>query len=780
MVASPFQQAAQELLDCGYNPIPLPLGEKFPPPEGFTGATGRCVHQHNLDEWLGDLVAANVAIRLPHGVIGIDIDHYGDKRGLDDIAEMENELGVLPQTWMSSAREGGAGIRLFVVPPNVVLRSSFSTAIEVIQFHHRYALVAPSLHPEGGTYRWIDHNGAEADRPPSIDDLTALPNAWLDHFISTSESRGVVPSASPQCVREFISRYSGSQRPWNLKGIRTMLENRSSGRHDTLVKVACLAAREASRGDYPAAEAIDVLRTWWNRVMTNPDRRNGRELDDAVAWAIAQAIAEPDEPSTENGSTADEYDLTDAGNAQRLIDKRGTHLRFVPAWHQWLVYQDGRWTDDHANVIVSRWALETNTEILAATDVAAASDGGKRALALFNWRKKSRSATGVRDAVNLARTMEAVYLRHEDLDSDPWLFNVRNGTIDLHTGELRAHRPEHLLHLQSGVHFDKAAQAPMWMVFLKQILPDDDVRNFVQRLLGMALVGKQLEHVLPIAIGDGANGKSTLTRVVSSVLGDYSIVVSRDLLLADKQDRHPTGRAALFRRRFAHLGELNPDSRLDEAQVKELTGGDRISARRMREDPWEFDPTHTLFVHANHRPRIEGTDHAIWRRVLLLLFDVQIPASEQNTHLADEIIENESSGVFNWLLAGLMDYLQHGLQAPEAVMAATMRYREESDTAQRFVIDVGLEIRPDGWMTAAGLKDRHSEWFGDAAIGGSEGTHYRRVLKHLEGLGAYKDRGSGGVRLWKGIRLPLDESDIETQERADEGDTSDVDNPMNA
>ncbi|MDA2979403.1 MAG: phage/plasmid primase, P4 family [Actinomycetota bacterium] len=312
-------------------------------------------------------------------------------------------------------------------------------------------------------------------------------------------------------------------------------------------------------------------------------------------------------PAT-NGPMAgvDGFRYTDAGNAERFLHRHAQEVRFVPLWRRWLAYDGTRWRLDHSDTLVAHLAAQIGAQLVQR--VPEVYGEPSKLNPLIAAVRRAESAAGVSATLTMAASKPGVAIDHEALDADPWLLNVANGTIDLRTGQRRPHDPLDLLMMVAKVDHDPAAVAPCWELFLEQILPDNEVRRFVARLCGLALVGTQIEHVLVICLGGGANGKSTMTKVIADVLGEYAIVAARDVLLALKHDAHPTAKADLFRRRFAHSGELPPAAKLDEAQVKELTGGDRIKARRMREDHWEFDPSHLLWLHANHRPMIEGTD----------------------------------------------------------------------------------------------------------------------------------------------------------------------------
>ena len=224
----------------------------------------------------------------------------------------------------------------------------------------------------------------------------------------------------------------------------------------------------------------------------------------------------------------------------------------------------------------------------------------------------------------------------------------------------------------------------MFRGFLERIQPGEDMRLFIQRLLGLSLEGKATAHVLPIFYGDGANGKSTLTDAVMNALGDYADAADPDLLRARTFDAHPTGVADLFGLRLALVHETDSGHQLAEGTVKRLTGGDRLKARRMREDFWSFDPSHTFVMLTNHKPGVSGTDEGIWRRLRLVPFEVVIPAAERDEDLAAKLA-GEAGAVLAWLVAGYLDWRKNGLAEPEKVTEATQAYRADSDPLGRFL-----------------------------------------------------------------------------------------------
>lgn len=260
------------------------------------------------------------------------------------------------------------------------------------------------------------------------------------------------------------------------------------------------------------------------------------------------------------------------------------------------------------------------------------------------------------------------------LDAHTWWLNVDNGTLDLRNGTLRPHERRDYLTQLCPVAYDPAAKCPTWLQFLETILGrDGDLVVYVQRLVGYCLTGSTREHVLPFLYGVGANGKSTFIGTLLAMLGsDYAIKAPSDLLLA-KQDTHPTERADLFGKRLVACVEVEDGRRLAESLVKELTGGDRVRARRMREDFWEFPATHKIWLAANHKPTVRGIDLGIWRRIKLLPFTVVIPDDQQDKDLPVKLLD-ELPGILAWAVEGCRQWLVDGLREPACVRSATGDY----------------------------------------------------------------------------------------------------------
>lgn len=470
--------------------------------------------------------------------------------------------------------------------------------------------------------------------------------------------------------------------------------------------LASLAGTMRRRGLSPDAIAAALLTENATRCRPPLDDDEVRRIAESVG-RYPPATASP--PTTGEGDAERVGDtLTDSGNAARLIALHGDRLRFVSVWGRWLVWDDaaGRWLHDHRDVAVRELAKDVG---LALKHEAAEEANPDRAKALFRFALRSLDTQGVTGLINLARGIPGVPLDHEALDADGWLLGVENGVVDLRTGTLRPAVPADLITKQAPVRFDPDATAPRWARALAEWFPDPGVRGYVQRVAGAALVGVQRDHVLIVHFGSGGNGKGTFTRALQRVLGPYTIEIHLSLLVDTKYKEHDTVKADLFRGRLAVAVETERRVRLAEASVKNLTGGDRIRARRMREDPWAFDPSHSLWLQTNHLPEITGRDAGIWRRLRVVEWVTRFEGKQAERDLDDQLAA-EAPGILAWLVRGCLDWQRQGLDEPEAVVRATLAYREREDVFRRFATDTGLVFKPDRETPAQELQRLLNEW----------------------------------------------------------------------
>jgi putative DNA primase/helicase len=373
--------------------------------------------------------------------------------------------------------------------------------------------------------------------------------------------------------------------------------------------------------------------------------------------------------------------LTDLGNARRLVRRHGASFRYIKAWREFAIWTGKRWQVDDT-LQMPRWAKETTASIYAE---AAEAPSDNRRVEIGKWAQKSESQDRINAMMASAQSEPSIPVKAEVFDRDPYLLNLLNGTLELRTGDLRPHRREDYLTKIIALSYDPEATCPRWIQFLEEVFAgDQDLIGFVQRFLGSCLTGDVSDHALALFFGGGRNGKSTLIGVVQEILGDYAMTAKPDLLMSKRGDGdHPTELADLFGKRLVSTIEVEDGRRLAEALVKSLTGGDRIRARRMRENFWEFDPTHKVVVVANHKPTIRGTDVGIWSRIKIVPFTVSFKGREDRTLRVR--LRAEAAGILNWLLAGCRAWQEHGLGEPKAVTDATEQYRDEQDVLKGFL-----------------------------------------------------------------------------------------------
>ena len=493
------------------------------------------------------------------------------------------------------------------------------------------------------------------------------------------------------------------------------------------------------------------------RYCTLPDGPDGSKvgMDDFIvahdrtvlasmlARHIVDRLGERPRKALEVPVAADGFRFTEVGNSDRLIARHGERLRYVPTWGRWLAWDGCRWAQDHRDVQVTELAKDVSRGLWELVETM--EKGGERDTHI-RWAQSSESAHVVANTIKLARGVPGVPIDHIELDADPMLLNVINGTIDLSTGILFKHDPERLCTLMAGTWFDPNAAAPRWETFLERVLPDPDLRNFVQRAVGYSLTGDVGAQIMFLLISEGANGKSTFVDAVTAMLGEYAGTAAKDLLITQKHEAHPTSMADLFRVRFAAAMETEATNTFAEAKVKALTGGDAIKARRMREDFWTFTPTHKLWLSSNYLPKITGTDTAIWRRIRVVPFNVTIPTDERDPTLP-AALRDELPGILAWAVRGCLAWQAEGIEPPQSVIDATAAYRAESDWFSAWCEDSNLVLDSDERILTGELASSYRDW---CSTNGEIPINRNAFAKELRARGC-RDASNGSARVWLGI-----------------------------
>lgn len=533
-----------------------------------------------------------------------------------------------------------------------------------------------------------------------------------------------------------------------------------------------------------------ILRKYGDGAASLHDNGTGityRYHPDGASYFDDENGVEPPESSDQKFPKA-RHLCTDQANADRLLRAAATEVMFAAG--RWYFWEGTHWAPDEAAAY--RRACDLSTMILAEADEwerrpAATEDEAERnrgiSKALRGWAKSSEMKTRIDAAFSILRRLVAKPA--DSLDVDPYLLNVANGTIDLRTGELQPHDPADLITKLIPIKYKPDATAPLFEKTLAEITGEagfvqKPMAAFLQRWFGYCATGLVSEQAFVVHYGDGANGKSLLLETIGRVLGPYAGAAAPSLLVGGAQERHPTELADLFGRRMVTSSESGEDGAMREDFIKKVTGGDKIKARFLRQDFFEFSPTHKLQLVTNHKPQVRGQDYGIWRRVLLVPYNVCFGTPEAVTrgeahHVRNEALgerlKGEDEGILAWIVQGALSWQAMGLKAPDAVVAAGASYREEQDRVGQFLTEC-CEAAPAAWTALTGpggLYPAYKDWCKENGYHHLGRTRFQAAAEKRPGL-QKEERHRGKTRTkavgYWGLRLLL--VDVFPDESADE------------
>jgi putative DNA primase/helicase len=352
----------------------------------------------------------------------------------------------------------------------------------------------------------------------------------------------------------------------------------------------------------------------------------------------------------------------------------------VPERKEWFAFNGQVWREDTPKQRLI-WAQEGARLIAFEAEVL---KDLERRQSRQRWGEQSLGAAAIRRALDMAQPHAVRSI--SEFDNNPWLLNVPNGTFDLRTGQLLRHNPADYLTQLAGTDYHADAKCPRFKQFLTEIFAGDkELIGFVRRFAGYTLTGDTSEQCFLFCQGAGRNGKSTLISILQEMLGDYARSTPTQTLVAKFTTSAISNDLARLRgARMVSAIEANPNRQLDEALVKQITGGDRLAARFLYAEFFEFTPAFKLWFAANHPPRLRSTDDALWRRIYVLPFDVEIPKERIDSNLQAEL-RSELPGILAWAVRGCQRWRKIGLKPPQRVIDATRRYRKEVDHVKRFL-----------------------------------------------------------------------------------------------
>jgi putative DNA primase/helicase len=425
-------------------------------------------------------------------------------------------------------------------------------------------------------------------------------------------------------------------------------------------------------------------------------------------------------------------EFTDESLALQFAEKYASKLRYVAAWARWLEWTGARWQID--------MTLHAFDRARAVCREASARCNESKPAAML------ASAKTVAAVERLAKADRRLAATVDQWDRDIWLLNTPIGTIDLRTGKLREHRIEDYITKSTAV--SPGRDCPQWRTFLRRITGDDmELERFLQRMAGYCLTGSVAEHALFFGHGTGANGKGVFVSTLAAIMGDYATTAPMETFIASSGDRHPTDLAGLRGARLVTAQETEEGRRWAEAKIKTLTGGDKVAARFMRQDFFEFAPQFKLLIMGNHKPGLRGVDEAIRRRMNLIPFMVTIPVAERDEKLPEKL-RDEWPGILQWMIDGCAEWQGEGLAKPEAVRNATEAYLAAEDAIAEWIAEK-CNTDPNAVAASSVLFKDWSKW---ASAAGEFVGSQKRFSQTLEDRGFAKQHGRTGAQ-FRGIAL---------------------------
>lgn len=438
--------------------------------------------------------------------------------------------------------------------------------------------------------------------------------------------------------------------------------------------------------------------------------------------------------------------LSDRANGVRFLDIHKQNYLFVRP-NSWV-----EWSGAHYKTISEQEALQAAYKVGNLLEIERKEASEKAQEAYAKATKRANSVAGGRATLESAAGRKGCCSQLDDFDKDPWLINCNNGTLDLRTGSLREHSQSDRCSKIINVDYDPEAKCPLWDAFLNRIMASDEqMLDFLDRALGYSLTGDIGEECLFFCYGEGANGKSKFLETIQALLGPYATTIS-SASLSPKSIVNGSGPspdiAKLRGARFVGCNETSSGQRFDDALLKDLTGGDTITARLLHQNEVTFIPQFKLWIRGNHKPSVTA-DYGVFRRMHLIPFTVTIPVEERDKQLAAKL-RNELPGIFARIVRGCLAWQKDGLKVPESVSKATEEYRQENDKVTRFV-DECCALEPEQETAARNLYHEYKLWCERSGLKPEGELRFLSGLKLLPGV--EKKQRTKYARLYKGIRI---------------------------
>lgn len=775
----PYADAARVYLELGWQGV-LPCDHPAigMPPGGYTGGKLKpnwLVYptEEQVEQWITTLGDTSVGLRVPDDVVVIDVDSYEGKDGDETLALQETRYGLLPATWTSTSRgpTTTARKRFYRVPQYT---ESYGwkepgAGLELLHHGHRWARVWPSInHRTGDVERWYRPDGTVSDVPPSPGELALLPDEWIEALWSGEAASATREASGGSATAGGNSRDLGQEtfeyrgNPFPIKDLFDQPIPPGDQNNLLFAYFSSLRARRLHR-----SEMINTGMILLQRLVNDPNRPDAWTAESIVALIDHVIERVPSGPSFTRGDitvaqrgfaegfTPLEHDnpifTSDLGNTLRLVNLLGDRLRYAVDEERWYVWDGGRWAPDKVNR-----ALELTKEVIRDIRTSGNLAEGDQRDRLLNWALTSENIARRHAMLAGAEAEPQLAITVESLDADSDLLVVRNGTLDLQTGQLRESRRDDLCSRLAEVTFDADADCPRWQEHVNLLCNGDPALvAYIQRAVGYTLTGDVGARSFFFLEGSGSNGKNAFIEPIMMMLGSYAQTAT-SALLTGGDEQHPTILADLLGTRLVFIDETRQGKALNVERVKALTGSKRVKARRMRKDFFEFDAQFKLWIAGNGQPTIRDSSDGVWNRMHRVVCHGKVAPEKRIDRFGDKLYDWEASGILNWALAGLADWRSTGsLGQPESIREDVQSYRDEEDYVGQFLDDVVVKTgNPNDFVSSSALYTEYSFWAARHGLRGQDllnASHLARQLashgleRHKHVANRVQTRGFRGV-----------------------------------
>jgi putative DNA primase/helicase len=669
----------------------------------------------------------------------IDLDHIGEEGSIS-----EEDSNHIINSFNSYTEKSQSGKGIHIIVKGSIPRA-VKTDIEIYSTERYFALTGDlcgvnkdieerqeeltklfEKHKTKDEPKSVKSLGEKMPKPKSIEDAAHSNNDLLEKAFSSKEG-----SKIRALYHGDLSSYDNdhSKADQALCNYLAFWFNKDWDDIDSTFKNSSLYRAKWDREDYKAA-TIDRAISGCNKSY--------QELREQIPVSKTQT-------NKNNTNVVKYYDLNDYGNGQRLVDTYKDNIRFCNEWKSWMIYNGYRWIED------TYGALErmSKTIIEQIRDEALKEEDEKKQKVLLGAVSKTGNMRGIKGMIESASSEKVVRISSDTFDQNKYLLNFKNGTYDLNENKFKSNKADdYMTKLVVGA-YDPNASCPRWEQFISEVMGENkNLIEFVQRAIGYSLTGSTKEQKMFICYGAGSNGKSLMMEILRNILNDYSRnIAAESLMIKDNKSGASGDIARLKGARFVTAKENKEGRKLDEALIKEATGADTITARYLYKNEFEFIPEFKLWLATNHKPEITGQDDGIWRRLVLIPFNVQFTDDNGNKDpdLLDKL-KTEIPGIINWCINGCAMWMQEGLKEPNEVIAAVEEYRSESDSLQQF-IDECLVINPNACITNKDLTDLYNRWSGSNITTTKFSLMFKDRAKRIKVTQTRKNYGT----FWQGI-----------------------------